>query len=233
MKRKSLWSVYSGNHGCAWWLLIGSWLWIILFYISLFYCIAYLIIKIVKCVSNGNKKTIQSSIELSENSADTEWGYLNKNLNEAIAQGQSGRNEYLGMYNTLNKEGKRNQALEFLLRIIWLDLNGNSDKLFCLEVENYKKFNMTWDAENFCFHVSIVPFVQKELKKFSDIYTDDMALKVSKRTTYPMQICDSQSFLDILHSILDDRFSDLLLRSKLYVRYINVLTSNNVKISNL
>lgn len=60
MKCKSPWSVYSRNHGLAWWLIIGSWLWIFLLYFYLFYGTTWLIVKVIKLI-------IQKKADATEN----------------------------------------------------------------------------------------------------------------------------------------------------------------------
>ena len=163
-----------------------------------------------------------------------ERGKLNKELSIAIANGESGRNQYLSMYKILKKEKRKEDALFILLRILWIDLNGNGAKMLYKEIEKYRELQKTikvfkWDKENFSFQVDVVPFLQHEIFKLKDYYKSDMAVKISKQT-FQAQICDKRKFLKIISSIINGTYSKTLLKKELYKNYLSVLRKNKILI---
>lgn len=255
MSVKKLWGTYSRKHGFLWWICIGFWWWMIPLNIAIVFGIFSLFFKkkpknkrvkvkvlgtygVTPKNQNYASKKPKSGVQKEIKSNDQLWGELNKEACDAFANGESGRDSYLGMYDILKSEGKREDALRMLLHVMFLDVNGNSSKLFCVRIAEYKNIDagiakiMGWTS-SFSVDVSIVPYTKKELMRYKDICSDNAVLDAAKRHSHPDQICTPKEFLDIIHMILAGKSSDSMsadiLAPMLKRNYISVLKRHGIK----
>lgn len=73
----SIWSIYQGNYGCAWWIFIGSWLWIFLLYIWLIITIVSLLFQLLKIAFTAIYKAIRSKYNKSHSDQEEDMAYNN------------------------------------------------------------------------------------------------------------------------------------------------------------
>lgn len=137
---------------------------------------------------------------------DILWGIFNERI---ITSKCFGRNEYFYMYQLLKEEGKRKNAVEMLLRVIYIDISG---------VEGLSYLNDSFwtieDAHNgFTTAIMLAPGIINSLHEFYDVYTDAMVDRLYE-WKLPVQICEKKMFLNMIHSIFNKSFdADLFLKN--------------------
>lgn len=146
---------------------------------------------------------------------DTMWGIFNKRLVENAHH--FGRNEYSNMYQLLREEDKREKALEMLLRVLYIDLSGVEGetvyKLYKSGVHSQKEA-----IEYFDIAIMLAPGIINSVKEYKDIYNDLVVEKIYEQKL-PVQVCDKELFLSIIHSLLDDTYNEEEVIEKLKKEY--------------
>lgn len=76
------------------------------------------------------------------------------------------------MYQLLNEEGKRERALQMLLRVLYIDLSGIEGMQW---YDMYRQGFYKQKEVRECFNIAIMlaPGILEPIKEFADIYTDD------------------------------------------------------------
>lgn len=150
---------------------------------------------------------------------DTMWGIFN----EQLAKGPQdfGRCQYLFMYQLLNEEGKREQALQMLLRVLYIDLSG-VDVLRYRDMYRQGFYNQKQMRECFDVVIMLAPGIVNPIKDFADVYSDEMIDTVYEQKL-PIQVCDKKLFLSIVHSVLDNTYDQEITKEKLKRGYYKML----------
>lgn len=153
---------------------------------------------------------------------DTVWGILNKRV---ITDKQYfGRHAYLNMYQLLEEEGKREQALEMLLRVLYIDFSGvfglEHYTMYYERIYTKKKL-----LEFFDVIIMAVPGVVNTIAKYKDVYSDSIIDRLYEQEL-PVQICDKTLFCKIVHSVLDGTYNEDSVNAELksaYSKFVNQL----------
>ena len=152
---------------------------------------------------------------------DTVWGILNKRILQD--QQNFGRGEYFHMYQLLVEEGKRERAIEMLLRVLYIDLSGvygmNSYKMY--KSGFYNKIDL---FEHFDVAIMLAPGIVNPIAEFKDVYSDEIANRLYEQKL-PVQICDKKLFLTLVHSILDGTYDESEFEKKLQSAYNKFIKS--------
>ena len=153
---------------------------------------------------------------------DTMWMIFNEQL---VKETQHyGRFQYYCMYQLLCEEGKRERALQMLLRVLYLDFSG-------VEVLRYQDlyrqgiYNQKQMREMFSITIMLAPGIVNPIKDFADVYSDEMISKIYEQKL-PVQMCDKKLFLSIVHSILDGTYDQEATEEKLKRAYYKYLREN-------
>lgn len=156
---------------------------------------------------------------------DTMWGIFNEQLAQDTQH--YGRFQYYCMYQLLCEEGKREHALQMLLRVLYVDFSG-------VEVLRYQDlyrqgiYNQKQMREMFSIAIMLAPGIVNPIKDFADVYSDDMISKIYEQKL-PVQMCDKKLFLSIVHSILDGTYDQEATEEKLKRAYYKYLRENLFK----
>ena len=153
---------------------------------------------------------------------DTMWAIFNKQL--ANNPRDFGRSQYLFMYQLLNEEGKREHALQMLLRVLYIDLSGvEGMQWYDMYRQGFYNQKEVWE----CFNIAIMlaPGILEPIKGFEDIYTDNIVNKIYEQNL-PIQICEKKLFLSIVHSVLDGTYDQEAVEEKLKRAYYKYLREN-------
>lgn len=119
---------------------------------------------------------------------DTVWKILNKR----IAQGSHdlGRHEYIKMYQILDEEGKREAAMNILLRILYIDLSGKSD------------FTM------------FAPRIVEEIANHGSVFTERMIDNLYQWKIH-RKVCNKKLFTEFVQNIINGIFDEETAKQKL------------------
>ena len=152
---------------------------------------------------------------------DTVWGILNSRIGHTS---DFGRNEYLCMSQLLIEEGKRPNALEMLLRVLYIDISGTEGADY---LQQYKMglFTKADAKDSFGASIMLAPWVCSTIAEFKDVYTDEMAKRILT-WKLPVQICSEQLFMQIVHSIFNGSYDETkteVALKKAYYAYIDSL----------
>lgn len=153
---------------------------------------------------------------------DTMWAIFNEQL--ATAPSHYGRNQYYCIHQLLSEEGKREHALQMLLRVLYLYLSG-------VEVLNYHNlyrqgiYNQKQMREWFNVIIMIAPGIVNPIKDFADVYSDEIVDKLYEQKL-PVQMCDKELFLPIVHSVIDGTYDQEVTEEKLKRAYYKYLRDN-------
>lgn len=150
---------------------------------------------------------------------DTMWTIFN----EQIANNPRGfgRNQYLCMYQLLSEEGKRESALQMLLRVLYIDLSG-VEGMQWYDMYRQGFYNQKEVRECFSIAIMLAPGIINPIKDFEDIYNDDIVNKIYEQKL-PVQICDKKLFLSIVHCVLDGTYDQEAAEEKLKRAYYKYL----------
>lgn len=146
---------------------------------------------------------------------DTVWGILNKRV---IADKHNfGRGEYLFMYQLLAEEGKRERAIEMLLRVLYIDLSG------IFGIDCYKMYREGFYTkkdliEYFNVAIMLAPGIINPISEYKDVYTDEIIERLYEQKL-PVQICDKKLFQKIVHSVLTGTYDEALIEAELKSAY--------------
>lgn len=146
---------------------------------------------------------------------DVIWGILNKRILED--QRNFGRGEYFCMYEVLTEEGKRERALEMLLRVLYIDLSG------VLGIDCYNMYKSGFYTkkelmEYFDVAIMLAPGIVYPIAEFKDIYSDEIVNHLFKQKL-PVQICDKKLFISLIHSVLEGTYDETVMEKKLKTAY--------------
>lgn len=135
---------------------------------------------------------------------DTMWSIFNKRI--VNNPHNFGRNEYLCMHQLCEEVGKRELALEMLLRVLYIDLSGvcglETFKLY--KSGCYSKQDLTDYFDSF---IMLAPGIVNGIIKYHDIFNDSYVDHLYEQRL-PVQICNKALFLAIVHSVLDGSYSE-------------------------
>lgn len=147
-------------------------------------------------------------------------------FNEQLSRGQQdfGRTQYLFMYQLLNEEGKREQALQMLLRVLYLDLSG-VDVLRYTDYYRQGFYKQKDMREMFNTVITFAPGIISPIKDLADVYSDEMISTVYEQRL-PVLVCDQNLFLSIVHSVLDGTYNQEETKEKLKRAYYKYLREN-------
>lgn len=160
-----------------------------------------------------------------QNYYDTMWAIFNEQLESNPRD--CGRCQYLYMYQLLKEEGKRERALQMLLRVLYIDLSGVEGMQW---YDMYRQGFYNQKAVRECFNIAIMlaPGILEPIKEFEDIYTDDIVNKLYEQKL-PVQICEKKLFLSIVHSVIDGTYEKEATEEKLKRAYYKYLRENLFK----
>ncbi|MGN0680747.1 MAG: SAP domain-containing protein [Candidatus Fimisoma sp.] len=152
---------------------------------------------------------------------DTVWGILNERV---LKDNQNyGRNAYLCMYQLLAEEGKRERAIELLLRVLYIDLSG----VFAMRsYQMYREGFYTKKElrDHFDIAIMLAPGIIHPIKDYKDVYNDSMVDHLYEQKL-PVQVCEKKMFLSIVHSILDGTYDETSVVEQLRNAYNRMIKS--------
>ena len=152
---------------------------------------------------------------------DTIWGILNKRV--ILDKQNFGRNEYLCMYQLLAEEGKRERAVEMLLRVLYIDLSGVCG-MSCYKMYKDGFYTQKELLDYFNVAIMLAPGIINPILEYKDVYSDDIVDHLYEQKL-PVQICDKSLFLSIIHSILDGSYSEESVEKQLKTVYNHFVKS--------
>lgn len=145
---------------------------------------------------------------------DNIWAILNK---KSLKSKSCGRNEYHSMYRLLVSEGNRPKALKMLLRLLYMDVSGIDGIEF---IKTYQ--GGIWDKDELLDSFDVTIMVEPEfvntLSEYTDLYTDALVDDIYE-WKLPIQICDKQLFLDIVHAGLLGKYNKEFYEHKLEIAF--------------
>ena len=150
---------------------------------------------------------------------DTMWGIFNERL--VGNPRHFGRGIYLNMYQLLQEEGKKERALEMLLRVLYIDLSGiEGDSIY----EFYKGGLYTQEEtiEYFDIAIMLAPGIINSVKEFKGVYNDSVVDKIYEQKL-PMQVCKKELFFEIIHSLLEDTYNEEYFVKKLKAEFTKLI----------
>lgn len=147
---------------------------------------------------------------------DVCWGIFNKRLLGQDAQRILGRNEYLNMHQLLMEEKRYKDALDHLLRVLYIDFSGyNSNMLSLYSQGIYKKNDL---KQNFQSSVMIAPGIIKGIGDLQDYYDTEMARKMTE-WKLPFNACSPELYINSVESIIHGSFDEEEMMKKLKTGY--------------
>lgn len=152
---------------------------------------------------------------------DTMWRIFNQRILKDTRL--LGRTEYYNMYQLLVEEGKRKNALEMLLRVLYLDLSGINalDNFRFYKQGYYTKQEM---KEHYGVAFMLAPGVVYPIAEFADIYDETIIDRLYEQKL-PIQLCDKELFKEIVKSVIDDTYNEEKTEKELKKAY-NKLVDN-------
>ena len=108
------------------------------------------------------------------------------------------------MYEILRDEGRRVDAIQMLLRVLYLDLSGVSgipSYDMCRRKIISKKDLLNHFEANFM----IAPGIIEPIAEYRDVYSDEMVDKLFA-WKLPVQVCSKKTFLKLVHAALEGNF---------------------------
>lgn len=152
----------------------------------------------------------------------TMWIIFNTQLKGA--KPEESRNLYYYLYSILMEQGKRSDALEMLLRVLYLDMSGIQAKdMFDLYRQKFYTKKQLREYVNVA--VMLAPGIINPLEKFQDIYDSEM-IDILYMWKLPIQICDKELFRTIIECAVSGTYDEELANKKLkaaYNKYVDKL----------
>lgn len=150
---------------------------------------------------------------------DTMWAIFNEQLSNGARD--YGRTQYLYMHQLLNEEGKRELALQMLLRVLYIDFSGVEGLQW---YDMYRQGFYKEKEVRECFSIAIMmaPGILNSIKEYEDIYSDVIVDRIYEQQL-PIQICEKKLFLAIVHSVLDGTYNQEATEEKLKRAYYKFL----------
>lgn len=145
---------------------------------------------------------------------DTLWAIFNKRLLKSTS---FGRNEYFCMYELLMEEKKYKNAVEMLLRVIYIDVSG---------VEGYPYLKMYQEGDytakeardSFDAAVLLAPGLFVRLEKLRDYYEEAFVDRIYQ-WKLPINICSKHLFLEMINDVFSGAFNEEEYYKKLKAAY--------------
>ena len=156
---------------------------------------------------------------------DTMWAIFNEQL--VNNHHDYGRTQYLYMYQLLNEENKRERALRMLLQVLYIDLSG-VDGIQWYDMYRQGLYSTKKVRDCFDTVITLAPGIIDSIKKFDDIYTDDIIDKIYEQQL-PVQICNKKLFSYIIHSVIEGTYDKEVTEEKLKQAYYKYLRENLFK----
>lgn len=153
---------------------------------------------------------------------DIVWGILNERVLKETYN--FGRNAYLNMYQLLKEEGKKENAIEMLLRVLYIDLSGTLG-MDCYKLYKYGIYTQNELIEYFNIAIMLAPGIINAVLDYKDIYNDNVVERVYEHKL-PVVICNKKLFLDIVHSLLEGTYDEESTTGKLkkeYIKFVKTL----------
>lgn len=147
---------------------------------------------------------------------DTVWGILNKRVIQESTMGLM-RNDYYFMYEVLCQENKEKQAMEMLLRVLYVDLSGSEGVQFwdLYRTGAYGKLEI---LDTYDIAIMLAPGIVALIEKHKDVYDDSIIDKIYE-WNLPFCCCDKQLFKKIVSSIMDGTYDEEAVNKKLKAVY--------------
>lgn len=150
---------------------------------------------------------------------DTAWRILNE---RAVRDPYScGRVQFYCMYELLKEEGRRQRAIEMLLKVFYIDVSGSgSMNIWML----FKDGTFDKDYLYDCFQsvIMLAPGIISEIEQYKDLFDDSIVERLYD-WKLPIQVCDKDLFLEIVHLIMDGDFKLKDAEEKLRCAYIEFI----------
>lgn len=145
----------------------------------------------------------------------TMWIIFNDQLKRA--KPEETRNLYYCLYSVLLKQGKRSDALEMLLKVLYLDMSGihAKDMLDLYRQKFYTKKQLKEYAD---VAIMLAPGIIHSLEKYKDIYDSEM-IDVLYIWKLPIQICDKKLFREIIECAVNGTYDEEQANKKLKAAY--------------
>ena len=152
---------------------------------------------------------------------DIVWGILNERVLKETYN--FGRNAYHCMYQLLKEEGKRENAIEMLLRVLYIDLSGTLG-MDCYKLYKDGIYTQKELIEYFNAAIMLAPGITNAVSDYKDVYNDNIVECVYEHKL-PVLICDKKLFLDIVHSLLEGTYDEEIATEKVKKEYIKFVKS--------
>ena len=127
------------------------------------------------------------------------------------------------MYQLLAEEGKRERAVEMLLRVLYIDLSGVCG-MSCYKMYKDGFYTQKELLDYFNVAIMLAPGIINPILEYKDVYSDDIVDHLYEQKL-PVQICDKSLFLSIIHSILDGSYSEESVEKQLKTVYNHFVKS--------
>ena len=153
---------------------------------------------------------------------DIVWGILNERVLKETYN--FGRNAYLNMYQLLKEEGKKENAIEMLLRVLYIDLSGTLG-MDCYKLYKDGIYTQKELIEYFNVAIMLAPGIINAVSDYKDIYNDNVVERVYEHKL-PVVICNKKLFLDIVHSLLEGTYDEETTTEKVkkaYIKFVKTL----------
>lgn len=146
-------------------------------------------------ISLNEYLSMKSSLDFDASFNDVVWGIFNKRNIEYVQSGNWGllRNNRFNMFEILNRESKFNEAIYYLIEVLFFDLSG------LINNNIIEPFDMLF----------IAPGVVDRLTKLKDYYTPDLINLCYERNKIPFTYFDKNIFLKIVQDLIDTGYTDL------------------------
>lgn len=146
---------------------------------------------------------------------DTMWGILNARV---LQDNRSfGRNEYVCMYQLLHEEGRRSDALQMLLKILYIDFSG-VEGMDTYKLYKEKIYSLKEAEEAFSICVMFAPGIINPVAEYKDIFDDSYIDRVYEQKL-PVQLCSKELFASMIHSVIDGSYNEEKVSAKLFAAY--------------
>ena len=153
---------------------------------------------------------------------DTVWGILNKRIIED--KQNFGRGSYLYMYQLLEEEGKRERAIEMLLRVLYIDLSGVCG-MNCYQMFKQGFYTKEKLIEYFNIAIMLAPGIINPIADYKDVYNDSIIDRLYE-WELPVQICNKDLFVNLVHSVMNGSYDEEKFEAQLkdaYARFVKKL----------
>lgn len=145
----------------------------------------------------------------------TMWIIFNTQLKNS--KPEESRSLYYYLYSILLEQGKRSDALEMLLKVLYLDMSGIHAKTM-FDMYRQKFYTRKQLKEYADVAVMLAPGIIHPLEKFKDIYDSEM-IDILYLWKLPIQICDKELFRIIIESAVEGNYDEEQVNRQLKTAY--------------